>query len=319
MLLTTAKVNMQLIQPALADGPVCRPEDYKGAATFVTPNDNREPENTDITMWSVVGQHNWVMGNSALNQLTAQMNSLSRLSDTVSQITGEHFMRDYPNVPLFPLRLAFPAVNTGAGGQAGSITDTQLYQLKDEVSLQTGTHALKFGVNYNYMKDIGLLNGNALYGILTFFDDPSVIFTNRTRYPQGIQTPGIVRQWEQANPDLADSLMDAHQVATWFQDDWRVTPRLTLNLGVRYDIDVNFYHQSHNQNNASRLVLERSGTRTPRRRRRRTAACRRVSAWPTTCQGTGGGCCAAAAASTSTSSTSTAATSRTSSRRTSGR
>ena len=134
---------------------------------------------------------------TTLNQITGQVNSLKRLSDTVSVITGEHFMRDYPNVPLFPLRLAFPAVNTGAGGQAGSITDTQMMQLKDEVSLQTGTHAVKFGVNYNYLKDIGLLNGNAFYGVLTFFDDPSVILTNRTRYPQGFQTPGIVRQWEQ--------------------------------------------------------------------------------------------------------------------------
>ena len=260
VLLTTAKVNVQMSNDHAFMVRYAGHEDYKGAATFATSNDNREPENTDITMWSLVGQHNWVLGNSALNQITAQMNSLKRLSDTVSEITGEHFMRDYPSVPLFPLRLAFPGVNTGAGGQAGSITDTQMYQLKDEVSLQTGTHALKFGVNYNFFKDIGLLNGNALYGILTFFDDPSVIFTNRTRYPQGISTPGIVRQWEQANPDLADSLMNAHQVATWFQDDWRVTPRLTLNLGVRYDVDVNFYHQSHTQNNATRLVLEAIGS-----------------------------------------------------------
>ena len=259
VLLTTVKANVQLTNQHAAMVRYAGHEDYKGAATFVTTNDNREPENTDITMWSVVGQHNWVIGNNILNQITAQVNSLKRLSDTVSEVTGEHFMRDYPNVPLFPLRLAFPAVNTGAGGQAGSITDTQMMQFKDEVSLQTGTHAMKFGVNYNYLKDIGLLNGNALYGILTFFDDPSVILTNRTRYPQGFQTPGIVRQWERANPDLADSLLDAHQIATWFQDDWRVTPRLTLNLGVRYDIDVNFYHQSASENNATRLVLEAIG------------------------------------------------------------
>ncbi|MBI4486735.1 MAG: TonB-dependent receptor, partial [Acidobacteria bacterium] len=260
VLLSTAKVNLQLNN---AHGLMVRyagDEDYKGAATFQAANDNREPENTDLSMWSVVGQHNWVLGNNALNQIVVQMNSLTRLSDTVSQITGEHFMRDYPNVPLFPLRLAFPSVNTGAGGQAGSITDTQMFQLRDEVSLQTGTHAMKFGVNYNFLNDIGLLNGNALYGILTFFDDPSVILSNSNgRYPQGFQTPGIVREWSRANPDLADSLLDAHQIATWFQDDWRVTPRLTLNLGIRYDIDVNFYHQSHSENNATRLVLEAIG------------------------------------------------------------
>ena len=260
VLLTTAKANVQLTNQHAMMIRYAGHDDYKGAATFATSNDNREPENTDITMWSVVGQHNWVIGNNTLNQITGQVNSLKRLSDTVSVITGEHFMRDYPNVPLFPLRLAFPGVNTGAGGQAGSITDTQLIQLKDEVSLQTGTHAVKFGVNYNYLNDIGLLNGNALYGVLTFFDDPSVIMTNRTRYPQGFQTPGIVRQWERANPDLADSLLDAHQIATWFQDDWRVTPRLTLNLGIRYDIDVNFYHQSDSENNATRLVLEAIGS-----------------------------------------------------------
>lgn len=260
VLLTTAKVNMQLTNDQAVMVRYAGHDDYKGAATFAPANDNREPENTDLSMWSVVGQHNWVLGNSGLNQLTGQMNSLTRLSDTVSEITGEHFMRDYPKVPLFPLRLAFPSVNTGAGGQAGSITDTQMMQLKDEVSLQTGTHALKFGVNYNFLKDIGLLNGNALYGVLTFFDDPSVILNNSNgRYPQGFQTSGIVRQWERANPDLADSLLDAHQIATWFQDDWRVSPRLTLNLGIRYDIDLNFYHQSHSENNATRLVLEAIG------------------------------------------------------------
>jgi hypothetical protein len=260
LLLTTFKGNIQLNN---AQGVMVRyagQKDYKGAGTFAASNDNREPENADITMWSVVGQHNWVMGNRELNQLTGQMNSLARLSDTVSNITGEHFMRDYPSVPLFPLRLAFPSVNTGAGGQAGSITDTQMVQAKDEVSLQAATHALKFGVNYNFFKDIGILNGNALYGVLTFFDDPSVILSDTTRYPQGFQTPGIVRQWERANPDLADSLLDAHQVATWFQDDWRMTPRLTLNLGVRYDLDLNFYHQSHSENNATRVVLEAIGS-----------------------------------------------------------
>lgn len=261
LLLPTVKVTMQLNNEQSVMVRYAGQTDYKGAATFAVANDNREPENTDITMWSIVGQHNWVLGNRGLNQLTTQMNNLTRLSDTVSNITGEHFMRDYPAVPLFPLRLAFPSVNTGAGGQAGSITDTSLMQLKDEVSLQTGTHGMKFGANFTYLKDIGLLNGNALYGTLTFFDDPSVILSNSNgRYPQGFQTPGIVRQWARANPDLADSLLDAQQVATWFQDDWRITPQLTLNLGLRYDLDLNFLHQSHSANNATLLTLQAIGS-----------------------------------------------------------
>ena len=261
VLLTTAKVNTQLNNEHGLMVRFAGHEDFKGAATFAPANDNREPESTDITMWSVVGQHNWVMSNSTLNQLVVQMNSLQRLSDTTSVITGESYVANFPNTKLFPLRLSFPSVNTGAGGQAGSITDTQLYQIKDEVSMQTGTHAVKFGVNYNFLKDIGLLNGNALYGVLTFFDDPSVIMGNTNgRYPQGFSTPGVVRQWEQANTVLADSLLNAHQIATWFQDDWRITDRLTLNLGVRYDIDLNFYDQPHYEMNATRLALEAIGS-----------------------------------------------------------
>ncbi len=260
VLLTTGKVNTQLSNEHSLMVRYAGHEDYKGAATFTPSNDNREPEKTDITMWSLVGQHNWVMSNSTLNQLVVQMNSLQRLSDTTSEITGESYMVNFPDVKLFPLRLSFPSVNTGAGGQAGSITDTQLYQIKDEVSMQTGTHAVKFGVNYNFLKDIGLMNGNGLYGVLTFFHDPSVIANNSNGlYPQGFQTPGVVRQWEQANTVLADSLLNAHQIAAWFQDDWRITPQLTLNLGVRYDIDLNFYDQPHYDNNATRLALEAIG------------------------------------------------------------
>ena len=68
------------------------------------------------------------------------------------------------------------------------------------MSLLTGTHALKFGANYNYLPDLGILNANEHFATLTFFDDPSVILSNSNgRYPQGFQTPGIVRQWQQAN------------------------------------------------------------------------------------------------------------------------
>src|SRR5688572_2297971 len=212
--------------------------DDRDAVTFGPANDLREPENSSIRMWSAVGQHGWVMGNNGLNQITTQVNHLYRLSDIVSSITGEHYRRDFPNVPLFPARLAFPSVNTGAGGAGGSLTDAYVLQFKDEMSLLVGQQTLKFGVNYNNLPRLGLKNANEHFATLTFFDDPSVILSNSVRYPQGFQTPGIVRQWQQANTVLSDDIVyGAQQFAAWFQDDWRATPRLTLNLGVRYDID----------------------------------------------------------------------------------
>ncbi len=40
----------------------------------------------------------------------------------------------------------------------------------------------------------------------------------------------------------------AHSWAGFFQDDWRVTPRLTLNLGIRYDVDTPRYEDNNRQN-----------------------------------------------------------------------
>src|SRR5436309_410453 len=125
--------------------------------------------------------------------------------------------------------------------------------MRDDPSVQLGTHALKLGASYNRDPSIGILNTHSAFGSLTFFDDPSVILSNSNgRYPNGLQTPGIVRQWAQGAPDPADAHVEGvQQFMTWFQDDWRVTPRLTLDMGVRYDLDINFYGQRQNPMNAT--------------------------------------------------------------------
>ena len=242
--------------------------DTRWAVTFTSPNnDLREPEDSFQHFWSGVVQHGWVMGNSGLNQLTGHMSHNDRLSDLNSAVTGEHYTRDFPNVNIFPPRLAFPSITTGAGGAGGSRTDTGLMQIRDDVSLLTGTHALKFGANFGYLPRLGVLNANEHFATLTFFDDPSVILSNSNgRYPQGFQTPGIVSRWQQANGGAvngvgswAESRKDARQFSLWFQDDWRTTSRLTLNLGVRYDVDYNFRDEENNPDNATRLALEAIG------------------------------------------------------------
>jgi hypothetical protein len=142
-----------------------------------------------------------------------------------------------------------------------------VYQIRDDVSLLHGNHAMKFGANFNYLWHLGIRNGNEHYATVFFFDDPSTILNNTTgRYPQGFQTPGIVRQWQQANGGALngqgswqDTVSNAQQFGSWLQDDWRMTPRLTLNMGVRYDIDLNLMVQNKFVTNATRQALEAIG------------------------------------------------------------
>jgi hypothetical protein len=49
--------------------------------------------------------------------------------------------------------------------------------------------------------------------------------------------PLSVVRFRQSIGDFA-LLNDRHAMAAWYQDDWRVTERLTLNLGVRWDADL---------------------------------------------------------------------------------
>jgi len=230
-------------------------------------NDNGQPDNMNIKAFSAVAQHSYVLGNSGLNQITGQMNQMNYLADVVDAVTGKHYTRDFPSVDILGPRLAFPGVTTGAGGDAGTQSVRRVYQMRDDVSLLAGNHSIKFGANYNFLWHLGILNGNEMFATLTFFDDPLTIINNTNgRYPQGFQTPGILRTWQQANGGAvggqgywADTITNAQQFGTWLQDDWRITPKLTLNLGLRYDIDINLMDEDEFAQNATRQILEKIG------------------------------------------------------------
>ena len=240
----------------------------RDSVTWGTNNDDGQPDDFTIDAYSVVGQHSWVMGNNGLNQITAQVNHVDYLADVWDRSSGKHYTRDFPSVDILSPRLSFPSVTTGAGGDGGTIADRSVYQLKDDVSLLKGNHSLKFGFNYNFLHQLGILNGNEHFATLAFFDDPSVILNNTNgRYPQGFQTPGIVSSWQQGNGGAlngagywADTLNNVQQISTWFQDDWRASSRLTLNLGVRYDTDFNLMDENSFDLNATRIALEAIGS-----------------------------------------------------------
>ena len=228
--LYTAKVSAQLNNAHSMMARYAGQRDDRDAVTFTTSNDNREPENSSIRMWSVVGQHNWVLGNRGLNQITGQVNHLYRLSDVTSAITA-NTTRVTSRAYLCSRPVCHSRPSTPAPRGGGSITDTYVIQIKMSVDADRQPR-VEIRRQISTCCQTWSAHANEHFPTLTFFDDPSVILSNSNgRYPQGFQTPGIVRQWQQANPVRAEDIQyGAKQFMTWFQDDGDL-PRLTLNLG----------------------------------------------------------------------------------------
>jgi hypothetical protein len=178
------------------------------------------------------GGWNWILGRSVVNQFTAQF------------LTWTHD-NEYPDCPLpegcLSQRLVFPSVSTGpvsGGGFPHWYNFEDKWQFRNDTSIQTGRHAFKFGIDYAYLPEHGGIYGPGSPGGITFFHDPSVILTNSNGlYPQGFRTPGIVRQISITGTPIGNyDSYGSWTFSGYAQDDWRIGSRLTLNLGLRYDV-----------------------------------------------------------------------------------
>ncbi|HYX41192.1 MAG TPA: hypothetical protein VE821_05825, partial [Pyrinomonadaceae bacterium] len=135
--------------------------------------------------------------------------------------------------------IVFPSVQSGANVNVPQETIERKFQFRDDISFQVGNHALKTGINYINTKLDGFFFFGANGYQIFFFDDPLTIKNNLNgKYPQGFATPGAVNEITFSTGAGDTSQSPFHQVALYLQDDYKVSRRLTLNLGLRWDANV---------------------------------------------------------------------------------
>ena len=263
----SAKVNVQVNNAQSLSYRWAYQNDERDNALLNVSNDNREAEDIKLTAWSGAAQHSLVMGNRGLNQLTFHSSHVPYVSNSFNRNSGLEYTKNFPNVDIFPPSLEFAGASSGGRGSSGSRSDRWVIELRDDISMLVGAHSFRTGFNYKHLPGLGLENGNEQYATYTFFDTPWTILNNTNgRYPQGLQTPGALQVWSQANGGAingvgswGNSVLTAEQLAFWVQDDWRVSDNLTLNLGVRYDTDFNLMDQKNWANNLTMLALRDIG------------------------------------------------------------
>jgi hypothetical protein len=120
---------------------------------------------------------------------------------------------------------------SSGGALAGPVSDTDFYSLRDMVSMTKGKHALAYGAEVSLEKDMVVGNLDN-FGIFTFATSAPTTTGN----PLSDFITGQVSTMEQDTP--YHGLISNWYFAFYLQDTYRVTPRLTLNLGLRYDVQT---------------------------------------------------------------------------------
>jgi outer membrane receptor protein involved in Fe transport len=127
------------------------------------------------------------------------------------------------------------------------------YQFKDDLSITHGNHTFRMGVDYLWEPKLGgFFEFNPVLEI-DFNQLPSRIVT----LPQGYSTAGLVGgMTATAGNPYFDLPGGAKMFGLYFQDDWRVRPNLTFNLGVRWDKDINLIGTEAQEKSRTYLALK---------------------------------------------------------------
>ncbi len=175
--------------------------------------------------------HTWTMGSNRINQFRASYmrqfggrvnNPTTSLADLGSKFT--------PQGDTTLPRLTVTGYFTGQTSIAGPDAGSDYFGLKDAISVSRGNHSFKFGVDLSYEKivhDTQLDN----YGVFAFNG-------SKTGNAYADFLLGVPSTFTQDAPIRKTD--NGTYISLFAQDDFRFHPRVTLNLGLRYDLQFPF-------------------------------------------------------------------------------
>jgi hypothetical protein len=219
-----------------------------GRYSFNRSTDTAEatPSQTTPAFTAAERQNSLNRFNSAVLGLTTVIGS-TRVNDVTL-----HYDNFYNFIPPFgqdapttdpPLgltnELIFPDLADGANFNLPQATHLNRFQVRDAFGWTLGKHTLHFGGEFQHYTANGEIN---VFGSGTVILTSDFGFANLNGDGQinDLDIPIAVALKSSApiTPVPIPTVFDSY-VATYLQDDWRVQPRLTLNLGLRWEYDNN--------------------------------------------------------------------------------
>jgi hypothetical protein len=180
--------------------------------------------NQNFHDWNFTGQDTWTIGDSRVNEFRFQYSRRGLLYGFARSEDGSKVAVNIPGVAFFG-REPFSFVRR----------KEQRYQVTDNFSWSMGAHNFKFGFDANFLPlsaDFTVNFGGIFnFGQQSLFPSPFPALSPVQAYGAGFPSNFIQGV---GNPHDAFSNTT---VGGFIQDSWRIKSNLTLNYGVRYDVE----------------------------------------------------------------------------------
>ena len=208
---------------------------------------SNEEKSTDV-----IGQFTQVLSNRALNEFRAgyahygiEQVSLTSWSNHWQSPNG--ITTDGPNI-------TFRGFATGRNNNLPRYRNQNVYTFRDNFSMffdRAGRHDVKAGGEYLHLLD-NTRNCNRCGGVLTANNGPVPANIEQILLDAFNADTWALNELSRISANYQVGVSDESTFLTplymwkygaWFQDDWRMGSRLTLNLGLRYDLIWNAFAQ----------------------------------------------------------------------------
>jgi len=159
-------------------------------------------------------------------------------------VGGPNYLTDYGLNSGAPGCPAVPTITLSSTG--GNLVNTQLgfsnsrsdsevdEQGADSLSYTHGAHQFKFGTDIRAISVIGAKTLDSQTGTVAFGGTGDAAFTNATSLEDFLVGLPASEQIRSGSPVRTTG---TYLIGIFAQDDWRIKPRLTLNLGLREELD----------------------------------------------------------------------------------
>jgi len=197
------------------------------------------PYNTPEIDEGLTFAHNYVINTRMLNEFrggyNAQHTSETQYYSTSSILADTGFTVPQPDTEWSeaPQVLINGFMSTGAGNPG--VQRGQIVQALDNLTWSRGGHTFKFGADFKRLSDHDdNVYGNYRSGWYVFDGSSTLGQTIGDPYTAFLLGDPDYTEVSTVNKTTMDGL--GYSNAFFAQDDWKITPNLTLNLGLRYEL-----------------------------------------------------------------------------------